>query len=114
MAILAAIIDRQFEPHVDDVLVIDQVVAFPDGDHSERYVVGQYNRDEKLILLRRYFPVEPGNTKKVSTAGDEFFVYGFQVVGTEADPTLMLEDQPSMIIPVAIADVGSEPDGKGR
>lgn len=112
MAILAAIIDRQFEPHVDDVLVIDQVVAFPAGDHSDRYVVAQFNRDEKLIMLRRYFPVEPGNTKKVSMAGDEFSVYGFDIVGSDDEPLLMLEDQPSMVIPVSVADAVSMTESK--
>lgn len=112
MAILAAIIDRQFETHVDDVLVVDQVVAFPSGDHSDRYIVGQFNRDEAIIVLRRYFPVQIGNTKKVSTAGDEFLVYEFKIQGTDANPQLMLEDEPSMIIPVAISDVPSADAGK--
>lgn len=112
MAILAAIIDRQFETHVDDVLVVDQVVAFPDGDHSERFVVGQFNRDEAIIVLRRYFPVQVGNTKKVSTAGDEFLIYEFKIQGTDADPQLILEDEPSMVIPVAISDV--PPAGAGK
>jgi len=107
MALLAAIIDRQFETHVDDVLVVDQVVVFPEGDHSQRYVVGQFNRDESIIVLRRYFPVQVGNTKKVSTAGDEFLVYEFKVQGTDAEPQLMLEDEPSMVIPVAISDIPS-------
>ncbi|TLX16631.1 hypothetical protein [Rhizobium sp. MHM7A] len=112
MAILAAIIDRQFETHVDDVLVVDQVVAFPDGDHSERFVVGQFNRDEAIIVLRRYFPVQVGNIKKVSTAGDEFLIYEFKIQGTDADPQLILEDEPSMVIPVAISDVPSAGAGK--
>ena len=105
MAILAAIIDRQFETHVDDVLVIDQVVAFPERESTDRYVVGQFNRSESIIVLRRYFPVQVGNTKKVSTAGDEFFVYEFTIHESGPVPQLMLEDQPSMVIPVAIADV---------
>jgi hypothetical protein len=112
MAILAAIIDRQFETHVDDVLVVDQVVAFPDGDHSDRYVVSQFNRDEAIIVLRRYFPIQVGNTKKVSTAGDEFLVYEFRIQEDDAEPKLVLDDEPSMVIPVSISDVPSAPRGK--
>jgi hypothetical protein len=113
MAILAAIIDRQFETHVDDVLVVDQVVAFPDGDPTDRYVVGRFNRDEAIIVLRRYFPVQVGNTKKVSTAGDEFLVYEFKINEAGAEHQLVLEDEPSMIIPVAISDVPLISVGKG-
>lgn len=112
MALLAAIIDRQFEMHADDVLVVDQVVAFPDGNHSERYVVGRYNRDERIIVLRRYFPVQVGNTKKVSMSGDEFFVYQFEIQEIDTEPRLMLEDDPSMVIPVSISDVPSAVPGK--
>lgn len=112
MAVLAAIIDRQFETHADDVLVVDQVVAFPDGDPTDRYVVGQFNRDDAIIVLRRYFPLQVGNTKKVSTAGDQFFVYGFKIKEVGSEPQVMLEEEPSMVIPVAISDVPLVSDGE--
>lgn len=100
MAILAAIIDRQFEPHRDDVLVVDQVVSFPDGDRTERFVVAQFNAPEGILVLRRYFPVTPGQTAKTSQAGDVFYVYAFSHVQHGGNPAVDLSDEPIMVIPV--------------